>query len=128
MTEVFIANEYIKELFLPRYNCERLNNALKRVKKFANWREPIVEAYFPKLDSLTSSRGWPPRQSGMTWRDLNRPVDGLAIKVSDMEVWRRNIDEAISTGMVRLVSSQVLRLYRTVGIFFIIVPTYLKLF
>nr|ADF43211.1 pro-phenoloxidase 2 [Biston betularia] len=93
---------YMHQQIIARYNCERLNNALKRVKKFSNWREPIAEAYFPKLDSLTSSRGWPPRQAGMTWRDLKRPVDGLDITVADMERWRRNIDEAISTGMVRL--------------------------
>lgn len=88
-----------------RYNSERLNNSLKRTKKFANWREPIVEAYYPKLDSLTSSRGWPPRQANMVWQDLKRPVDGLDITVDDMERWRRNIEEAISTGMVRLVSA-----------------------
>lgn len=82
------------------YNCERLNNSLKRVKKFSNWRDPIPEAYFPKLDSLTSSRGWPPRQANMRWQDLNRPVDGLAVTISDMERWRRNIEEAISTGRV----------------------------
>lgn len=73
--------------------------------KFSNWKEPIPEAYFPKLDSLTSARGWPPRQSGMRWQDLNRPADGLNITVADMEKWRANIQEAISTGRVTLVST-----------------------
>lgn len=89
------------------YNGERLNSALKRVKKFSNWREPIPEAYFPKLDSLTSSRGWPPRQANMTWQDLNRPVDGLLVTIDDMERWRRNIEEAISTGRVTTVSKKI---------------------
>nr|ABC59699.2 prophenoloxidase [Ostrinia furnacalis] len=93
---------YMHQQIIARYNCERLNNNLKRVEKFSNWREPIPEAYFPKLDSLTSSRGWPPRQSNMTWRDLDRPVDGLKIGVRDMEQWRTNIEEAIATGMARL--------------------------
>ncbi|XP_021182404.1 phenoloxidase 1 [Helicoverpa armigera] len=91
---------YMHQQLIARYNGERLNNSLKRVKKFSNWREPIPEAYFPKLDSLTSSRGWPPRQANMQWQDLNRPVDGLNVTINDMERWRRNIEEAISTGTV----------------------------
>ena len=63
-----------------------------------------MEAYFPKLDSLTSSRGWPPRQAGMRWQNLNRPVDGVNITVDQMERWRKNINEAISTGQARMVS------------------------
>lgn len=96
-----------KNILTNSYNCERLSNALQRVAKFSNWRDPIPEAYYPKLDSLTSARGWPPRQSGMRWQDLNRPVDGLNITVSDMERWRRNIMEAVSTGRVRLVSTYI---------------------
>ncbi|KPJ14807.1 Phenoloxidase subunit 2 [Papilio machaon] len=99
---------YMHQQIIARYNGERLNNSLPRTKKFSNWREPIPEGYFPKLDSLTSSRGWPPRQAGMRWQDLNRPVDGLNVKVSDMERWRRNIEEAIATGMVRLENFGVL--------------------
>jgi tyrosinase len=76
------------------------------VRKFSNWREAIPEAYYPKLDSLTSSRGWPPRQANMRWQDLNRPADGLNITVADMERWRRNLEEAIATGMVRMVSNK----------------------
>jgi len=93
---------YMHQQMIARYNCERLCNSLFRVKKFNNWREPIAEAYFPKLDSLTSSRGWPPRQAGMQWQDLNRPVDGLFVTVDDMEQWRRNINDAISTNTVKL--------------------------
>ncbi|GBP70063.1 Phenoloxidase subunit 2 [Eumeta japonica] len=93
---------YMHQQIIARYNCERLCNALPRVKKFSNWREPIPEAYFPKLDSLTSARGWPPRQANMRWQDLKRPVDNLNVTISDMERWRRNIEEAISTGIVRL--------------------------
>ncbi|XP_045454185.1 phenoloxidase 1-like [Melitaea cinxia] len=92
---------YMHSQIIARYNGERLNNSLARVKKFSNWDEPIPEAYFPKLDSLTTSRGWPPRQANMTWQDLNRPVDGLKLTVNDMKRWRRNIEEAIATGMVR---------------------------
>lgn len=91
-------------IFYFSYNGERLNNSLKRVKKFSNWREPIPEAYYPKLDSLTSSRGWPPRQAGMRWQNINRPVDGINITIDQMEEWRRRLEDAVSTGRVRLVS------------------------
>lgn len=44
-----------------RYNLERLSNGLQRVRRLQNLREPIKEGYFPKLDSLVSSRAWPSR-------------------------------------------------------------------
>nr|ABW06580.1 prophenoloxidase subunit 2 [Bombyx mandarina] len=97
---------YMHQQVIARFNCERLCNSLKRVKKFSNWREPIPEAYFPKLDSLTSSRGWPPRQSGMQWQDLNRAAEGLFVTIDEMERWRRNVEEAIATGTVRLPNGQ----------------------
>ncbi|XP_026328016.1 phenoloxidase subunit 2-like, partial [Hyposmocoma kahamanoa] len=93
---------YFHQQMIARYNGERLCNSLKRVVMFSNWREPIPEAYFPKLDSLTSARVYPPRQSGMRWKDVNRPVDNLTVGISDMEKWRTNISVAISTGKVRL--------------------------
>uniref|UniRef100_A0A1E1WIY6 tyrosinase n=2 Tax=Pectinophora gossypiella TaxID=13191 RepID=A0A1E1WIY6_PECGO len=93
---------YMHQQIIARYNNERLCNSLKRVKKFSNWREPIPEAYFPKLDSLTSARGWPPRQANMKWQDLDRPVDGLKVTVAEMERFRRNLEEAVDGGMVRL--------------------------
>lgn len=44
----------------------------------------------------------------MRWQDLNRPVDNLHVTIADMERWRRNVEEAIATGMVRLVSTLTL--------------------
>ncbi|KAJ2942877.1 hypothetical protein O0L34_g15067 [Tuta absoluta] len=93
---------YMHQQIIARYNGERLNNDLKRVKKFSNWRESIPEAYFPKLDSLTSARGWPPRQAGMNWQDLDREADGLRITVAEMERFRRNLEEAVATGHATL--------------------------
>ncbi|XP_061382609.1 phenoloxidase subunit 2-like [Danaus plexippus] len=93
---------YMHQQIIARYNGERLNNMLPRVKKFSNWSEAIPEAYYPKLDNLTTSRGWPPRQAGMKWQDLDRPVDNLKLTVGDMMRWRRNVEDAISTGFVIL--------------------------
>lgn len=40
---------------------ERLSNNLARVKRLNDLRGELEEGYFPKLDSLVSSRVWPPR-------------------------------------------------------------------
>lgn len=86
------------DLSFRRYNCERLCNRLGRVKRFHNWREPIPEAYFPKLDSLVASRTWPARPAGAVLKDINRPVDQLNFDLQDLERWRDRIYEAIHTG------------------------------
>lgn len=83
-----------------RYNCERLCNRLGRVKRFHNWREPIPEGYFPKLDSLVASRTWPARPAGAILKDINRPVDQLNFDLQDLERWRDRIYEAIHTGSI----------------------------
>ncbi|XP_072934536.1 phenoloxidase 1-like [Epargyreus clarus] len=101
---------YMHQQVIARYNCERLNNALARVKKFSNFREPVAESYFPKMDSLTSARGWPPRQANMRWYDLNRPADGIVMPISTMEKWRSNIEEVIATGIVQKADGTTQRL------------------
>lgn len=49
---------------LFRYNFERLSNKLGRVTKL-NFRDPLEQGYFPKLDSLVSSRNWPARMANV---------------------------------------------------------------
>lgn len=34
---------------------------MNRVVRLTNWREPIEEGYFPKLDNILANRVWPPR-------------------------------------------------------------------
>lgn len=68
------------------------------MKRFHNWREPIPEGYFPKLDSLVASRTWPSRPAGAVLRDINRPVDQLNFDLQDLERWRDRVYEAIHTG------------------------------
>ncbi|KAL1138656.1 hypothetical protein AAG570_008718 [Ranatra chinensis] len=50
------------------YNFERFCNNLPRTKKLGDWRSPIEEGYFPKLDTLVSSKNWPPRFSNIRLR------------------------------------------------------------
>ncbi|KOC58852.1 Phenoloxidase subunit A3 [Habropoda laboriosa] len=91
---------YMHQQIMARYNCERLSNRLTRVKRYINWREPIPEAYFPKLDSLVASRTWPSRTRGAILKDINRQVDDLNFDIQDLERWRDRIYEAIHTGSV----------------------------
>ncbi|XP_012266497.2 phenoloxidase 1 [Athalia rosae] len=91
---------YMHQQILARYNCERLSNRLGRVTRFINWSEPIPEAYFPKLDSLVSSRTWPARTAGAVLKDINRPVDQLNFDIQDLQRWRDRIFEAIHQGAV----------------------------
>lgn len=44
----------------------------------------------------------------MQWQDLDRAVDGLHVTIADMERWRKNIEEAIATGVVTLVSIPII--------------------
>ncbi|XP_011202561.2 phenoloxidase 2 [Bactrocera dorsalis] len=89
---------YMHQQVVARYNLERFSNNLARVVRFNNLREPIAEGYFPKMDSLVSSRAWPPRFEDTKLSDLNRELDQINLDVSDMERWRDRIFEAISQG------------------------------
>ncbi|XP_067629385.1 phenoloxidase 2 [Eurosta solidaginis] len=89
---------YMHQQVVARYNMERFSNNLARVVRFNNLREPIQEGYFPKMDSLVSSRAWPPRFDDTKLADLNRELDQINLDVADLERWRDRIFEAISQG------------------------------
>lgn len=40
---------------------ERLSNKMNRVVRLTNWRDPIIEGYFPKLDNIVANRVYPSR-------------------------------------------------------------------
>ncbi|XP_053962923.1 phenoloxidase 2-like [Anastrepha ludens] len=91
---------YMHQQILARYNLERFSNNLARVLRFNNLRDPIEEAYFPKMDSLVASRSWPPRFKDTKLSDLNRPLDQIKMDVSDLERWNDRILNAIAKGFV----------------------------
>lgn len=95
---------FMHQQIMARYNFERLCNKLARVQRFLNWREPIPEAYFPKLDSLVSSRGWPSRVANARISNLSREIDQVKLDIDDLERWRDRIFAAIHSGQVRTVS------------------------
>lgn len=81
-----------------------------------NFRAPIPEGYFPKLDSLVASRAWPARISGAVLKDLNRELDQVRLDISDLERWRERFLEAISQGSVVNASGARMALDETRGI------------
>ncbi|GLH04004.1 Sex-specific storage-protein 2 [Gryllus bimaculatus] len=90
---------YFHQQIIARYNFERLSTQLSRVNRLLNWREPIPEAYFPKLNNALASRVWPPRQADARLQassDVRR--SDAVIDILDLERWRDRIMEAIHTG------------------------------
>lgn len=90
---------------MARYNFERFSNNLSRVVRYNNFREPIAEAYFPKMDSLVASRAWPARASNTRISDLNRELDQIRYDVRDLEQWVSRFVEACHQGYVQDVRS-----------------------
>lgn len=89
---------YMHQQINARYNFERFCNNLQRVERFNNFRDPLKEGYFPKMDSLVASRAWPARADNMILQDLNREADQLKTDVATLERWRDRIFEAIHQG------------------------------
>ncbi|CAH1106364.1 unnamed protein product [Psylliodes chrysocephalus] len=92
---------YMHQQIVARYNFERLSHGMKRVERFIDWRQPIAEAYFPKLDSLVASRSWPARVANQRLSNLRREVDQISTDIDEMERWRDRIFNAISSGVAR---------------------------
>nr|CAH7714652.1 unnamed protein product [Callosobruchus chinensis] len=92
---------YMHQQIIARYNFERLSHKMKRVERFIDWRAPIKEAYFPKLDSLVASRPWPARVANQKISDLRRELDQVVQDIDELERWRDRIFSAIGAGEVR---------------------------
>lgn len=71
---------------------------MARVKRLNKFTDPIEEAYFPKMDSLVSSRAWPSRPANMKMSDLNRELDQTKYDIMDLVRWDARFLEAIHSG------------------------------
>jgi tyrosinase len=89
---------YMHQQIIARYNVERLCNELPRVVPLTDLKKPILEGYFPKLDSMVASRSWPPRTSNALMADIARKADEMDMKVENLELWRSKFLEAINQG------------------------------
>ncbi|CAK1552411.1 unnamed protein product [Leptosia nina] len=107
---------YMHQQIIARYTAERYCNNLSAPRRYNNFREPIEEGYFPKLDSQVASRAWPPRFAGSVIQDLHRPVDEIRSDVSQMEDWRARFIEAIDSMSIMLPSGRRVPLDEATGI------------
>ncbi|XP_067015254.2 phenoloxidase 1 [Anabrus simplex] len=91
---------YMHQQILARYNMERFCNNLSRVKRLTNFRDPIREAYFPKLTATQSSKNWVGRGSNAVMQDISRPEENLFFDIQHLERWRDRLFDAIDLGYV----------------------------
>ncbi|XP_065204199.1 phenoloxidase 1-like [Planococcus citri] len=87
---------YMHQQAVARYNFDRFSNGLPRVEPFENFREPIKEAYFPKLNQTARSTLFSSRPANCKWHNLHR--GDFYIKISTMDRWRDRIFDAIDRG------------------------------
>ncbi|XP_065204196.1 phenoloxidase 2-like [Planococcus citri] len=87
---------YMHEQIVARYNFERFSNGLPRAAPYADFREPVIEAYFPKLDQMSTSNVFSSRPANCSLNDLHRET--LYVQVSSLERWRDRIYDTIDRG------------------------------
>ncbi|XP_073947872.1 phenoloxidase subunit 1-like isoform X2 [Choristoneura fumiferana] len=107
---------YMHQQIIARYNTERMCNNLARVEPYQDFRGPISEGYFPKLNSQVASRAWPPRFAHSRIQDLDRPVDLIRADVYQLEIWRDRFLEAIEAGAILLPNGRTHPLDEATGI------------
>ncbi|XP_014213229.1 phenoloxidase subunit 1-like [Copidosoma floridanum] len=107
---------YMHHQIMARYNTERLCNNLQRTKPLLSFRQPIPEAYFPKMEQNVAGRAWPARPANMTLSDINRSVDSLEFTLSDLETRLNRVREAIRTRTARDVNGKEVHLDDFTGI------------
>ena len=91
---------YMHQQIVARYNIERFCNQLGQVIPLTNLREPLAEAYFPKLMRSTNNRSYPPRTANQMLNDLNRVDNNTVVSIADLERWTNRVYEAIDSGFV----------------------------
>lgn len=107
---------YLHEQILARYNAERLCNDLFRVRPLNSLRDPIEEAYFPKLNILNSSHSWPPRFENCVLSDLDRPADSIKLSLAQLEHWIDRITNTIEMGFAVRVRNILRKVLSTNGL------------
>ncbi|XP_050525328.1 phenoloxidase 2-like isoform X1 [Daktulosphaira vitifoliae] len=107
---------YMHQQIIARYNFERLSNRMNRVVPYTNLREPILEGYFPKLDTVVGNRVWPSRSANTRLSNLNRETDQVRFNLEDLELWRDELFKAIHSGFITDTNNQQVRLTEMEGI------------
>ncbi|XP_065204198.1 phenoloxidase 2-like [Planococcus citri] len=101
---------YMHQQIVARYNFERLSNGLPKALPYSDFREPITEAYFPKMDQLSKSSQFCARPMNAMLQDLHREF--FYIKLSTMERWRDRIFDAIDRGYAYAIDKETNEEYK----------------
>lgn len=88
---------------MSRYDFERLSNKMERAKPLTSLREPISEAYFPKMTSNVTNRAWPARSANIQLSDVNRQLDEIKVTIEQMETFVDRFKEACVKGYAKAV-------------------------
>ncbi|XP_025414834.1 phenoloxidase 1-like [Sipha flava] len=107
---------YMHQQIIARYNMERLSNGMNRVERLTKWNDPIVEAYFPKLDNILSNGVWPSRFANSRLSNINREADQISFDIEDLERWRDRLFKAIHSGFIVNTNGQQVPLTEQGGI------------
>jgi tyrosinase len=107
---------YMHQQIMARYKSERLSNNLGDINRFRNFREPIPEGYFPKLDTLVANRAWPARPDRTAPTNLIREADDIRLDISVMETSMQRFNKAVQDGFVITPNNQRIPLDETTGI------------
>uniref|UniRef100_A0A240PM30 Tyrosinase copper-binding domain-containing protein n=1 Tax=Anopheles epiroticus TaxID=199890 RepID=A0A240PM30_9DIPT len=89
---------YMHQQLLARYQIDRFAQGLGRIEPLSNLREPIREAYYPKLLRSANNRTFCPRYPAMTVSDVVRSGDRLEARIADIESSLSRVLEAIDAG------------------------------
>lgn len=107
---------YMHQQVMARYNAERLSNNMQAVERFSNFRAPITDGYFPKLDTLVANRAWPARPDGAMPTTIRRAADELSVDITQMEQSRERFIQAVTLGYATNTSNQRVPLDEVTGI------------
>nr|AAV91794.1 prophenoloxidase 5 [Aedes aegypti] len=92
---------YMHRQILVRYIAERFCHLMPAPTSLDNLREPIPEAYFPKLLNSALNRTYSGRHENAVMTHVNRPEDEDSVAtVLEIENWICRFKEAITHGYV----------------------------
>ncbi|CAO1403519.1 unnamed protein product [Diamesa hyperborea] len=106
---------YMHSQLLARYNLERFTSGLSRYK-ILNLREPLEEAYFPKIIRSSNSRAYPARAAGIVLKNVDRAETGNPVLVDELVRFSDRIHEAIDSGFYKDINGQPVKLDEETGI------------
>uniref|UniRef100_A0A182SV15 Uncharacterized protein n=1 Tax=Anopheles maculatus TaxID=74869 RepID=A0A182SV15_9DIPT len=86
---------YMHQQLLARYQADRFAQGLGRVEPLSNLRDPLREAYYPKLLRSANNRTFCARYPAMTLSDVVRSSDRTEVRIADIESSIARVLEAI---------------------------------